>query len=140
MEITSGQLFVYGSLRSGFHHPAYAYISRYFTLIGNAQIKGLLFDMGEYPAAVPAADNNFILGELYQINHMNEFSWAMAQLDDYEGLNTEADETPLYRREIADVYRDNQVVKAWVYWFNGSVAGKPKIASGDVLEFKKHKS
>ncbi|MEN9684843.1 MAG: hypothetical protein RLZZ28_629 [Bacteroidota bacterium] len=140
MEITSGQLFVYGSLRSGFHHPAYAYISRYFTLIGNAQIKGLLFDMGEYPAAVPAADNNFILGELYQINHMNEFSWAMAQLDDYEGLNTEADETPLYRREIADVYRDNQVVKAWVYWFNGSVAGKPKIASGDVLEFKKYKS
>jgi gamma-glutamylcyclotransferase (GGCT)/AIG2-like uncharacterized protein YtfP len=31
------QVFVYGSLRKGFLHPAYQYISRYFSLVGEAK-------------------------------------------------------------------------------------------------------
>ena len=34
------QLFVYGSLRSGFRSPAYEYVSRYFDLLGDAKVKG----------------------------------------------------------------------------------------------------
>ena len=86
MEPFIGQLFVYGSLRSGFHHPAYEYISRYFKLVDNAKIKGVLYDMGEYPAAIPTNEENFIIGELYTIINADEFSWAIAQLDDYEGI------------------------------------------------------
>jgi gamma-glutamylcyclotransferase (GGCT)/AIG2-like uncharacterized protein YtfP len=89
------QLFVYGSLLSGFHHPAYEYISRYFTLIGPAKVKGKLFDMGEYPAAIPVDEETWITGELYQLNNQEEFSWAIGQLDDYEGVATEAGEAPL---------------------------------------------
>ena len=47
-------LFVYGSLRKGFQSNAYEYISRFFTLVGNAKVKGRLVDMGTYPAGVPA--------------------------------------------------------------------------------------
>ena len=50
------QLFVYGSLRSGFKSPAYDYISRFFSLVGDAKVKGRLFDMGSYPAGVPSAE------------------------------------------------------------------------------------
>jgi gamma-glutamylcyclotransferase (GGCT)/AIG2-like uncharacterized protein YtfP len=128
-------LFVYGSLRSGFKHPAYEYISKYFTFVGNARVKGKLFDMGSYPAGVPVQEDTFITGELYVIKNASEFSWAIGQLDDYEGIRTEAGETPLYRRELADVYLEKETVKAWVYWYNGDVQGRPVIESGDLLSY-----
>ncbi len=140
MEQSNGQVFVYGSLRSGFHHPAYAYISRYFTLVADAKVKGSLYDMGEYPAAVPSENDSFIIGELYRINSPEEFAWAIAQLDDYEGVNPEYGETPLYRREQTIVYTKEEQTEAWVYWFNGDTLGKPVIESGDILLYMQQKN
>ena len=133
------QLFVYGSLRSGFQSPAYEYISRYFNLVGEAKVRGALFDMGEYPAAVPAKGDSFIYGELYRIKNENEFAWAIAQVDDYEGLHVEAHESPLYRRELADIHISGGVVPAWIYWYNGDTGGGRPIGSGDILEYLKNK-
>jgi gamma-glutamylcyclotransferase (GGCT)/AIG2-like uncharacterized protein YtfP len=133
------QLFVYGSLRSGFRSPAYEYISRYFDLIGEGKVKGKLFDLGEYPAAKPTDDDKYIIGELYHIKSENEFSWAMGQLDDYEGVHVGFDETQLYRREIAEVHINNEKTNAWIYWYHGDIDGKPVIESGDVLQYMEQK-
>jgi gamma-glutamylcyclotransferase (GGCT)/AIG2-like uncharacterized protein YtfP len=108
------QLFVYGSLRSGFRSHAYEYISRYFDLVGNAKVKGCIRDK-------------------------KQFSWAMGQLDDYEGVNVAFDETPLYRRDVADVHIEDKTTKAWIYWYHGNVEGKPVIESGDVLQYMEQK-
>jgi gamma-glutamylcyclotransferase (GGCT)/AIG2-like uncharacterized protein YtfP len=132
-------LFVYGSLLSGFKSQAYEYISRFFNLVGKAKVKGKLYDMGEYPAAIPASDDGFILGELYQIKNVAEFSWAIGQLDDYEGVTPEPGEEQLYRRELSPVMIDDNIIIAWIYWYNGSIAGKPLIASGDVLSWRAKK-
>ena len=129
------QLFVYGSLRSGFHSPAYEYISRYFTFVGNARVRGKLFDLGSYPAGIKSNDNRFIVGELYKITSENEFAWAIGQLDDYEGVSVEADEIQLYRRELTEVHFNNSITHAWIYWYNGDVSGKPLIESGDMIEY-----
>ena len=134
------QIFVYGSLRSGFHHPAYEYISRYFSLVGNAKVKGSLYDMGEYPAAVSSNGSNFIVGELYAIKQADEFGWAIAQLDDYEGIHTEQGEIALYKREQTTVYINDTETLAWIYWFNGDVSGGTCIESGDVLQFIQQKN
>jgi gamma-glutamylcyclotransferase (GGCT)/AIG2-like uncharacterized protein YtfP len=133
------QLFVYGSLRSGFHNPVYEYISRFFTFVGEAKVKGKLFDLGEYPAAIPADEDVFIIGELYIAKNQQEFSWAIGQLDDYEGLDVEEGETPLYERKVTEVHINDKVTQAWVYWYNGDVSGKPVITSGDMLEYLKNK-
>jgi len=133
------QLFVYGSLRSGFRSPAYEYISRYFDLIGEAKAKGKLFDLGDYPAAIPTDDDKFISGELYRIKNENEFSWAIGQLDDYEGVHVGFDETQLYRRNIAEVHINNEITTAWIYWYHGDIEGKPMIESGDVLQYMEQK-
>lgn len=132
-------LFVYGSLRSGFPSPAYEYISRYFDHISDGKVRGRLYDMGTYPAAIPAHEDRFIIGELYKAKQEEEFSWAMAQLDDYEGVNVEGDEVQLYRRELAEVHTERGTVTAWMYWYNGDVSGKTEIASGDVIEYLKSK-
>jgi gamma-glutamylcyclotransferase (GGCT)/AIG2-like uncharacterized protein YtfP len=133
-------LFVYGSLRSGFRNPVYSYLTKYFHLLGEAVVKGKLYDMGEYPVAIPAEEEKFISGELYAINDPSEFSWAIAQLDDYEGLNTEAGEQPLYKREEVLAYQGGQPVTAWIYWFNGNISGQPEIESGDIMQYLQKKN
>ena len=130
---------MYGSLRSGFRSPAYEYISRYFDLVGEAKVKGELYDLGTYPAARPTDNNKFIVGELYRIRNENEFTWAIGQLDDYEGVSVDFDEMQLYRREITEVHIDNKVTNAWIYWYVGDVKDKPVIDSGDVLQYMEQK-
>jgi gamma-glutamylcyclotransferase (GGCT)/AIG2-like uncharacterized protein YtfP len=132
------KLFVYGSLRSGFKSPAYDYISRFFSFDGEAKVKGKLFDMGPYPAAVPVADA-FIVGELYTIRNEGEFGWAIGQLDDFEGVSVEPDEIQLFKRELVEVFIENKTLSAWIYWYNGSVEGKPVIESGDLIQYLQQK-
>ena len=133
------QLFVYGSLRSGFQSPVYEYISRFFTFAGNAKVKGKLYDMGTYPAGIAGNDDGFIVGELYYAKQESEFAWAIAQLDDYEGVLAEAGESPLYRRELTEVYINDQVTHAWIYWFNGDISDSPLIESGDLIQYLQQK-
>ena len=131
----SHYVFVYGSLRRGFQSPAHEYISHYFNFFGDAKVKGKLFDLGEHPGGVPTQEDSFIIGELYIAKDDGEFSWAIAQLDDYEGVVVEPNEKPLYRREIVDVYVNDAIVPAWIYWYNGDVRSKPYIESGAVLKY-----
>lgn len=133
------QLFVYGSLRRGFHSPVYEYISRFFTFAGEAKVRGKLFDMGNYLAGVAANDDNFIIGEMYYANNENEFPWAIGQLDDYEGINVEEGEVQLFRRELTEVYINDQTTQAWIYWYNGDVSGRKVITSGDIIQYLQQK-
>jgi len=139
MEKNVHKIFVYGSLRSGFQSPAYNYISKYFTFIGNAKTKGLLFDIGDYPVATPTNQDSFIVGELFEIKNKDAFDFAIAQLDDYEGLNAEDGEFTFYQRSIEDIFINGVIEKAWVYWFTGDIQDKPIVESGDVLEYAKNK-
>lgn len=132
-------LFVYGSLRRGFRSDAYEYISRFFNFAGEGKVKGKLYNLGPYPAAIPTSDDCFIIGELYVANGKQEFAWAIGQLDDYEGVTTEPGEPQLYRRELADIFINGNTMRAWIYWYNGDVGNSPHIASGDLLEYLKNK-
>jgi gamma-glutamylcyclotransferase (GGCT)/AIG2-like uncharacterized protein YtfP len=131
-------LFVYGSLRRGFHHPVFDYIKNHFTFVADGKVKGRLFDLGAYPAAVPS-DEGYLIGELFVANSTEDFNWAISQLDDYEGLNPEAGEAPLYKREVITAYHDGGETEAWIYWYNATVEGLPLVESGDVMEYFKNK-
>lgn len=135
MKETCPYLFVYGSLRSGFMNPAYQYISTYFDLVSAVSAKGILYENDQVPVAVPTDTDSYIKGELYVIKDLDELPWAMAQLDDYEGLNPEEDETCVYRRDKVNINLNDVVVTAWAYWYSGSTDGLPVIACGDVLEY-----
>ena len=134
------QLFVYGSLRSGFRNPAYQYLADFFTLIGEAVVQGKFYDKGEFPVAIPSTEDAFIHGELYVANNAEGFDWAIAQLDDYEGLNVENGEKPLYKRELVEVFQDGKPSLAWIYWYNDSVDGMEEIITGDILKYIQQKN
>jgi gamma-glutamylcyclotransferase (GGCT)/AIG2-like uncharacterized protein YtfP len=134
------KLFVYGSLRSGFRNPAYSYLTKYFHLLGEAVVKGKVFDNGEYPVAIADNGETFISGELYELNNSNEFDWVIAQLDDYEGLNVEDGQKPMYKRDVTDAYLNGTASKAWIYWYNGNTDQMKEIFSGDLMKYLQEKN
>ena len=130
----SKQLFVYSSLRKGFHHHAYDYITRYFSFVSPAKVKGIVSNVNGELFATASDGKSFIKGELYKLNDEHDFSYVFGQLDDYEGLIVEQDEQPLYRRQLIKVYTDDEAeTNAWIYWYNGDISGKP-VNSGDIGE------
>ena len=134
------RLFVYGSLRSGFRNPAYQYLTKYFRCLGEGVVKGKLYDTGSYPVAISSNTESLITGELYLLNNEEEFAWVFEQLDDYEGLNVEEGEKPMYKREMVKVFQEGTAYDAWIYWYNGDVHDMKELAIGDVLKYLQQKN
>lgn len=139
--VKSDFLFVYSSLLQGFPTPDYQYVSKYFDFVGPARTRGLLSIKDNIVVGTPLGEGErFILGELYKIRESDQFSFAIGQLDEYEGINPEPPARPRYRRATAPVFlEDGSRVNSWVYWYNGGIDGYPIIESGNVLDFlRKH--
>ena len=99
-----------------------------------------LYDLGEYPAGIPTAEEKYIIGELYKANSEDEFNWAISQLDDYEGVYPEEGEEQQYQRAVTTVIADGNEYTSWIYWYKGDTEGKPLIESGDVFEYARRKN
>lgn len=138
--VNSNYLFVYSSLLKGFRTPEYEYVSRYFDFVGEAKTKGVLSILDHIIAGTPTEDDRYIKGELYKIREDELFSFAIGQLDEYEGVQPEPPLQPLYKRDVCMATTpDNQQFTAWVYWYTGDVTGCNTIESGDMLMFLKEK-
>jgi gamma-glutamylcyclotransferase (GGCT)/AIG2-like uncharacterized protein YtfP len=127
-------VFFYGTLMAGFDRRRRAGIDDKLRYIGRGSIQGSLFDLGLYPAAVPAADGH-VWGEVYE---MTASDVVLAALDDIEGYHHDDPERSLYRREQVNVaLPDGSHASAWVYFYNAPLGRASKIASGDYLEHVK---
>src|SRR5712691_8285944 len=74
-------VFFYGTLMSGFKRPGRSRIDAKLTPRGRGRICATLFDMGIYPAAIPASDST-VRGEVHQ---MIDADVVLATLDELEG-------------------------------------------------------
>lgn len=129
-------VFFYGTLMSGFKRPGRANLDRVLKPIGRGRISADLFDLGIYPAAIPAADGQ-VWGEVHQ---MLEPSSALATLDEIEGYTPDTPDSSLYRRvEIPVTFEDGRSAQAWVYFYNAPLGRAERIASGDYLQHLKIK-
>ncbi|HWH63880.1 MAG TPA: gamma-glutamylcyclotransferase family protein [Ginsengibacter sp.] len=118
-KVLSNYLFIYSSLRKGFHNASYNYITRYFSFVSMAKVRGVEKNINGKLFGTPGGSDSYINGELYKLNDEHDFSFVLGQLDDYEGLDVEEGEVPMYRRELTSVYKDDgEVTNAWIYWYN----------------------
>lgn len=139
-QVKSDYLFVYSSLLKGFALPDYEYITRYFDFVEPAKVRGILSIKNDIVVGTPVLEDQFIQGELYVIKQPELFSFAIGQLDEYEGVHPEPPEEPDYRRDRTFATTpDGKVYAAWIYWYTGKVEDLPVIPSGDMLEFLKDK-
>ncbi len=127
-------VFFYGTLMAGFDRRRRAGIDDKLKYMGRGAIQGALFDLGLYPAAIPAPEGR-VWGEVYE---MSEPATVLAALDDIEGYRHDDPDRSLYRREQAGVtLPDGSEARAWVYFYNAPLGKAPRVASGDYLEHVK---
>ena len=127
-------VFFYGTLMSGFDRPGRARLDRVLTPVARGWINAALFDLGIYPAAVPAADSR-VWGE---IHHMLDSDSVLATLDELEGFSISEPDKSLYlREEIPVMFDDGRVANAWVYFYNAPLGRAERINSGDYFEHLK---
>ena len=123
-------IFFYGTLMAGFDRRRRAGIDDKLAYVGRARMQGHLFDLGLYPALVPAPDGQ-VWGEVYRTEAPAE---VLAALDDIEGYRADDPDKSLYSRQLARVILpDGSADEAWVYFYNAPLGQALRIASGDYL-------
>jgi len=127
-------VFFYGTLMAGFDRRRRAGIDDRLTYMGRGSIRAALFDLGFYPAAVPAPDGS-VRGEVYE---MSDPETVLTALDSIEGYSPAHPDRSLYLREEAAVtLPDGTDALAWVYFYNAPLGQAPRISSGDYLDYVK---
>lgn len=119
---------------AGFDRRRRAEMDSKLTYLGRGSIQAALFDLGLYPAAVPAPGGQ-VWGEVYE---MAEPATVLAALDEIEGYRHDDADRSLYLRQKADVAMpDGSCAPAWVYFYNAPLGRAPRISSGDYQEHTK---
>ena len=130
----SDHLFVYGTLRKGFSLHSFLG-NREVRFVGYGRIPGLLYDLGEFPGAVPAASGGEVEGELY------ELLGGEAQLKKLDALEEFYPEKPqqslFFRRSTFVTLRNGAKVEAWAYFVSQLPPEARIVPSGDYAEARR---
>lgn len=135
-EPQTSKLFVYGTLRQGFE--PHIYLRRQSArFLGQGIITGRLYDLGEYPGAVPSdLPGDEIQGELYELPDPDAH---LQVLDEVEEFDPDHPETSLFVRRPAEVrLRTGEKIEAWVYFLPRKPRNARLIQSGDFAEAHLH--
>jgi gamma-glutamylcyclotransferase (GGCT)/AIG2-like uncharacterized protein YtfP len=133
-------LFIYGTLMPD-HAPAeIARAVRKLRRVGNGWTSGRLYDFGEYPGAIFAAQGESkVRGAIYEMQGgMN----LLRQLDVYEEFDERHPERSLFLRKKRPIRLDDKrQLLAWVYEYNRDPSTGVAIPKGDYrdhLRRRKH--
>jgi len=129
-------VFFYGTLMSGFRRTGRQRIDAQLQAEGRGSIRAALFDLGLYPAAIPASDS-IVWGEVHR---MIDSDAVLNELDEIEGYRSSEPDTSLYTRVETPVTLENgRTATAWVYFYNAPLGRAERIESGDYLRHLKVK-
>jgi len=124
-------VFFYGTLMTPFNRSGRLNIEEHLVYKGRGSMAAALYDLGIYPAAVPASDG-WVWGEVYE---MTRPMVVLRALDEIEGYRPGEPEASLYTRCVTPVTMENGiVVHASAYFYNAPLGRAERIPSGDYLE------
>lgn len=124
-------VFFYGTLMTRFQRPGRTRLEDALCPVGRGWIWAALFDLGIYPAAIPANDTR-VWGEVHR---MLDIDAVLATLDEIEGYSETEPDISLYTRsEMPVTLEDGSMAEAWVYFYNAPLGRAERIESGDYLE------
>lgn len=135
-------LFTYGSLMLTTGIPAVDDAMRAAgASLGRAYVLGNLFDLGDYPGAIPVAtkgaaaceeDAPKVWGHLLRLK---DPAALFAVIDSYEGFDAGNLKASAFVRAETEVFLNGHEggVPGQIYWYNFPTLGHETIASGDYL-------
>jgi len=119
-------LFVYGTLLRRSRHPMAKLLSEQARFVGEAKVRGCLYDLGRYPGITESsADSDWVYGDVYELT----CGETLAQLDAYEEL--ESPRPSYFDRQLGEATLDDgSTVAVWVYWYRGELGNATRSPSG----------
>ena len=122
-------LFAYRTLRPGLAPQEIAHIVRQLREVGNGVVRGILYDLGDYPGAILDPLSEFeILGTVFALPQDEE---VLRRIDAYEAFHPESPEMSLFLRMICPVKVDTgMTLPCWIYVYNGSTDGARLVKEG----------
>lgn len=130
--MTPCHLFVYGTLLTGsLPRDLRRLLRLHCRPAGEAYIHGKLYDLGDYPGAVPATDaDQRVYGALLRLRAPGR---CLPHLDRYEAYRPGTPQDSEFVRIQVTAYRlpGRRPVPAWAYFYNRPVRAFPPISSGD---------
>lgn len=127
-------LFVYGTLRRG--QPLARYLDPVKArFVGEGNIVGRLFDLGDYPGATPDPKRfSRVKGEVYELLEPAE---TLPVLDDVEGFDARRPERSLFERRSVTVRLEAGAdLTAWVYFYKKPLMQALEIPDGDFIRYR----
>ena len=124
-------IFFYGTLMRGFDLRRRTAIDPLLRLVGQGVVRGALYDLGPYPAAVRAEGT--IRGEVYAVTDPVRL---LPRVDAVERYLPDDPARSEYVRAAAPVALDGAGrCTAWIYFYAQPLAGAVRIPSGDYREY-----
>ncbi|HXB44500.1 MAG TPA: gamma-glutamylcyclotransferase family protein [Puia sp.] len=134
--MSKNYLFVYGTLRLGYQLKLKDRIIGDLRYISKGCVKGSLYDLGKYPAAVKGRVKTEIAGDVFVVNNPEK---VFKILDKYENFLSEQEQNAEFVRKRSRVQLvSGKSINAWVYWYNYSPQGKWRIKSKDYFRYLKN--
>lgn len=131
MTKVSDKLFVYGTLLDEDNKYG-IYLRDSSKFYSTGKIKGKLYNIGEYPAAVllPQGED-YIHGIILQ---MDEPDITLSIIDIYEGFGEEHPNPNEFIRVMTDIETKEGAVTCWIYLYNLPTEGLTQIDSGKYIQ------
>ena len=124
----SEYLFVYGSLKRGCGGRQASEISNELTWIGKAEVRGRLYDFGEYCGAIiDTSAPSVIKGELLELPNTS----MLKRLDGYENYDPATSDSLFVRQKVETIVETGSSLEAWIYTYNRHPGDAPVIANGE---------
>lgn len=126
--MASNYLFVYGTLRRRYKNDYAKLLRGHAEFVGLASMRGILVDVGRYPAVIKAGKSSEIVyGELYKLKVHDKI---FRELDQYEGDEYE-------RKKIQVSLLNGDKVESWVYTLKFGTPYKNPIKGGDYTKYSR---
>jgi gamma-glutamylcyclotransferase (GGCT)/AIG2-like uncharacterized protein YtfP len=122
---------IYGTLKRATAHGACGRAALAF--VGKRTITGTLYDLGAFPGYVPGRGT--VAAELYRIRDPS----ILWRLDAFEGFVARAPQRSLFVRSTTHLPHGapgRGALVAWIYVFNGPVAGHDEIRGGSWRDYR----
>ena len=113
----------------GFDLRERSHIDRYLQFTGRASVRGLIYDLGTYPALVHG--EGCVIGELYKISDPVSLLTLVDAIEDFRP--NEPTRSQYVRLGASVSAHDRRTVTAWVYFYNRNLSDAAWIPSGDYV-------
>jgi gamma-glutamylcyclotransferase (GGCT)/AIG2-like uncharacterized protein YtfP len=125
----SQYLFAYGTLQPGRAPARMASVAAKLRPVGKGSVRGVLYDLGRYPGAVPdASAATKIAGIVMELPDETNF---LERLDAYEGCDPKAPEQSEYVRGWVVVEMEaGGTMECWIYRYNWKVDAARVVQDG----------